>query len=302
MMRFNRHLICCLTLCIASCSTPKKPTSKASSLDEDGAPAFSQHMPHPNDATPQIEPLSKYGNPAIYTVRGKQYKTMKSSDGFETEGVASWYGKKFHGRRTSSGEVYDMFAMTAAHKHLPLPTYAVVKNLKNDREIIVKINDRGPFMHDRIIDLSYAAAKKLDIHHTGTAKVRITAIDPIAWHQDQNTRLADVVRPDPETHLADLQQVAAAQAVDDAKPSTKKIYLQLGAFQEKRNADVLAQKANILTQALDHLPVHIKPHHRQNKPIYKVRIGPMKDRAEAIRVQKELLSLDTPSPVALIYD
>lgn len=295
--------LCVALLLLTSCSTPLKQHSPESPAgeEEDGPPICPVDPSAVHDAVPQIEPISKYGNPAVYTVHGKQYKTLPSSDGFQAEGIASWYGKKFHGRRTSSGEVYDMYAMTAAHKHLPLPTYVLVKNMENGKEVVVKVNDRGPFVNDRLIDLSYAAATKLDLHHTGTGKVKITAIDPVAWHKDKNTHLAELVKRDPET-LAETKKLAAVHDTKDPKLGNRKIYLQLGAFQEKSNADALVQKASILSQALEHLPVHIKHHHHQNKPIYKVRIGPMKNKEEAERVQKELLSLKTPSPVALIYD
>lgn len=128
------------------------------------------------DAVPQPEPLSATGN-APYKVFGVRYVPMKQSRGYAENGVASWYGTKFHGRKTSSGEPYDMFGMTAAHKTLPLPTYARVENLANGRAVIVKINDRGPFANNRLIDMSYVAAQKLDMVREGTARVRVTAID-----------------------------------------------------------------------------------------------------------------------------
>ena len=124
------------------------------------------------------EPLSRYGNPESYVVYGKTYHTLSSSKGYKERGAASWYGTKFHGKRTSSGEPYDLYAMTAAHKTLPLPTYVEVTNLKNGRTVIVKVNDRGPFHDDRLIDLSYAAAAKLDILPYGTGEVEVRAIDP----------------------------------------------------------------------------------------------------------------------------
>jgi rare lipoprotein A len=132
----------------------------------------------PPDAVPKVEPKSKLGNMHSYVVFGKTYYTKASSRGYVERGIASWYGPKFHGRKTSSGEPYDMHQMTAAHKTLPLPTYALVRNLENGRSAIVKINDRGPFVGDRIIDLSYAAAKKLGVDQKGTAHVEIVSIDP----------------------------------------------------------------------------------------------------------------------------
>ncbi len=130
------------------------------------------------DAVPRDVPHSRYGNPDEYEVFGQRYRVMESADGFRERGIASWYGSKFHGRRTSSGEPYDMYAMTAAHKHLPLPTWVAVRHLGNNREIVVKVNDRGPFAANRIIDLSYAAAAKLGMLERGTAPVEIRVVTP----------------------------------------------------------------------------------------------------------------------------
>jgi rare lipoprotein A len=149
----------------------------AGSGGKDGPGDWSEFTGAP-DAVPKVEPKSKYGNPASYVVFGKRYKTKTSSAGHVERGVASWYGKKFHGRKTSSGERYDMYAMTAAHKSLPLPTYAKVTNLENGRTAVVRINDRGPFHGDRVIDLSYTAARKLGVVSKGTAVVEVRAIDP----------------------------------------------------------------------------------------------------------------------------
>jgi len=150
--------------------------------------ADSRDMP---DAIPRVEPKSRYGNPETYVVRGKRYRTMDSSSGHVERGVASWYGKKFHGRKTSSGERYDMYAMTAAHKSLPLPTYAKVTNLENGRTAVVRINDRGPFHGTRVIDLSYAAARKLDVVAKGTASVEVRSIDPRRPASDRGPLLAE---------------------------------------------------------------------------------------------------------------
>lgn len=162
-------------------------------VEKDGPPSQDIDVTHIPNAVPKVEPLSRYGNPASYLALGSRYYVMPSSKGYKAEGKASWYGKKFHGLRTSSGERYDMFGMTAAHPSLPLPTYAKVENLDNGREVIVKINDRGPFVKDRLIDLSYAAAKKLGFHAAGTGKVRVTAIDPALWHKQKKTEGAKKV-------------------------------------------------------------------------------------------------------------
>jgi|GEM_PF-425441 rare lipoprotein A len=147
---------------------------------QDGHPHPS-HIPdlaNISEPKPKYEPKSRYGNSPNYTVFNKTYSVLKSSDGYKERGYASWYGTKFHGFRTSSGEVYDMYSMTAAHKTLPLPTYAKITNLHNKHSVIVKINDRGPFHGDRIIDLSYAAASKLGIIANGVGVVEVTAINP----------------------------------------------------------------------------------------------------------------------------
>ena len=148
---------------------------------QDRAPALSraelsQLRQLPNPKVVALEP-SATGNRPEYEVWGKTYSVMESAQGYQAEGVASWYGAKFHGRRTSSGEVYDMYRLTAAHRSLPIPVFARVTNLRNGRSTIVKINDRGPFHAERLIDLSFAAAVKLDFHQAGTAPVRIEVLE-----------------------------------------------------------------------------------------------------------------------------
>jgi len=144
-------------------------------IEQDGAPLKNENINF-KEPVPTKEPLSRYGNPTEYFVNGHAYEVMKSSTGYKTRGIASWYGMKFHKQRTSSGEPYDMYVMTAAHKTLPLPTYIKVKNLDNGRVAIVKVNDRGPFHADRVIDLSYAAALKLGVFPKGTASVEIETL------------------------------------------------------------------------------------------------------------------------------
>lgn len=144
-------------------------------IQQDGAPTKAHNISF-KEPVPTKEPLSRYGNPTEYKVDGRTYQVMKSSSGYKTRGIASWYGAKFHKQRTSSGEPYDMYVMSAAHKTLPLPTYVKVKNLDNGREAVVKVNDRGPFHADRVIDLSYAAALKLGVFPKGTARVEIETL------------------------------------------------------------------------------------------------------------------------------
>lgn len=143
---------------------------------KDGAPAGPLPVTF-KEPKPKNEPFSRYGNPESYAVSGRTYRVLTSSGGYKTRGIASWYGTKFHSKRTSSGDDYDMYAMTAAHKTLPLPTYVRVRNLSNGRVAIVKVNDRGPFHDDRVIDLSYAAATKLGLMPKGTAPVEIEALN-----------------------------------------------------------------------------------------------------------------------------
>jgi rare lipoprotein A len=138
-------------------------------------PLVPQNVP---DAVPRIEPRSRYGNPPFYDVFGKRYHVLSASSGYVERGVASWYGPGFHAERTSTGEPYDMYGMTAAHKTLPLPAYARVTNLQNGRSCVVRINDRGPFVSNRIIDLSWTAAAKLDMLRNGTAIVEVRVLDP----------------------------------------------------------------------------------------------------------------------------
>ncbi len=144
--------------------------------DTDGAPATAALPGSIKGAQPRPEPLSKYGNHSPYVVFGQTYEVLASAQGYVQRGTASWYGSKFHGRPTSSGEIFDMYKATAAHRSLPLPTYAEVTNLENGRRIIVKINDRGPFKGSRLIDLSYGAAVKLGMINSGTARVKVEAI------------------------------------------------------------------------------------------------------------------------------
>jgi rare lipoprotein A len=189
-----RHLFFCslaLTL-LAGCSTT--PTSSGSSgrydIKDDVAPDTPISVDHIEDASPKYEPYSMGGN-KDYTVLGKSYKVLKTTQGFKQTGKASWYGKKFHGHKTSNGEVYDMYSMTAAHKTLPIPSYVKVTNLDNHKTAIVRINDRGPFHSGRIIDLSYAAAYKLGVLQTGTANVEIEAIQTQKIQSQNQSDLTD---------------------------------------------------------------------------------------------------------------
>jgi rare lipoprotein A len=189
----------------------------ASTGGGDGPPTDSPDYSHVPDAVPKVEPKSKYGNPKSYVVFGKRYYTKASARGHVEKGLASWYGKKFHGRRTSSGERYNMYAMTAAHKSLPLPTYAEVTNLDNGRSVVVKVNDRGPFHRGRVIDLSYAAARKLGVVRRGTAMVEVRSIDP----RNPNTKKQKkrITEPESAVRVAETSSTARKASSASKKPT-----------------------------------------------------------------------------------
>ncbi|UPQ88604.1 septal ring lytic transglycosylase RlpA family protein [Vibrio sinaloensis] len=197
----NKHLVAgaiTLSVILAGCSS-----SGRYSIADDVAPDTPISVDHIEDATPQYEPYSRGGN-SNYTLRGQRYTIIKDPKGFKQQGTASWYGKKFHGHLTSNGEIYDMYSMSAAHKELPIPSYVKVTNQDNGKTAIVRVNDRGPFHPGRIIDLSYAAALKLDVLKTGTANVEIEVITV-----DRPT----TTRPN-KAHSQYIVQVASSQHQD----------------------------------------------------------------------------------------
>ena len=159
-------------------SVPTPPPSSGKTLPPITLPTPPRDLDSIPDAVPRAEPRSRYGNPENYVVFGQPYRVQKSARGHVERGLASWYGPGFHAERTSSGEPYDMYAMTAAHKTLPIPAYVRVTHLENGRSVVVKLNDRGPFVGDRIIDLSYTAAHKLGMIRSGTAPVEIRVLEP----------------------------------------------------------------------------------------------------------------------------
>ncbi len=173
-MFFRILTVFALALALTACNAVKKDGKY---YQDDGPPRFKKG-PNPDsvpNAVPRNESISRYGNKP-YTALGQRFVPMNSAQGFRQTGHASWYGRKYHGNRTSSGETYDMYAMTAAHPTLPLPSYVHVRNLDNNREVVVRVNDRGPFLNSRIIDLSYMAAQKLGIVATGTGRVKIRTV------------------------------------------------------------------------------------------------------------------------------
>ncbi len=219
--------------------------------EKDSAPSRAPDISQIPDAVPKNEPRSKYGNPAQYEVFGKNYYTLTSAEGYREKGIASWYGTKFHGRRTSSGEIYDMYKMTAAHKTLPLPSYAEVTNLENGRKVIVKVNDRGPFHDNRLIDLSYSAATKLGIVSKGTGLVEVRAITPGKAGKTVTSR---------ERESQPVKPVGSAA-----------MFLQVGAFSTLNRAEQV--KVRLQQDIAD--SVTIMPVSGVQGTLYRVRVGPL---------------------------
>jgi len=227
------------------------------------------------DAVPRIEPHNERNN-RPYSVFGVSYRPLKTSRGYRERGLASWYGKKFHGQRTANGETYDMYAMTAAHKTLPLPSYLRVRNLNNGKSVIVRVNDRGPFHGNRIIDLSYAAATRLGIIGTGTGIVEIEGLTG-----DEPVTQTAARAPEPEP----LPKAAAPR-----------LYLQVGAFTSRDNAESLKLR---LTGA-DLKSVHIKNAEIDAAPLYRVRIGPLDSVDESDRLTARVTAQGLPSPIVIV--
>ena len=224
-------------------------------------------------------PKSRSGNRPQYEVFGNSYAVLDSAEAFSEEGTASWYGAKFHGRPTASGEIYDMHKLTAAHKNLPLPTFVRVTRIDDGRSVVVKVNDRGPFVEDRIIDLSYAAAVKLGMLEEGKAQVRIEALSNHTG-DDLEVQAAEV-NPPVVSEAAAQQQPAVPVA--PAAPVAMAEYIQAGAFSSGDNAQALALR---LGQESD-LPV--KTEFQADRQLYRVRIGPLLN-AEQIHQARQTLS------------
>lgn len=248
-------LLLILAALLSSCSTTSR---------KDGPPPFDVDESKIPNAVPCHENLSKSGNKS-YCVFGKRYHVLRTAKNYDEVGVASWYGSKFHSHYTSNGERYNMLAMTAAHKSLPLPTYVQVTNLKNGRQVIVKVNDRGPFEANRIIDLSYVAAKKLGMLGHGTAHVRVRTITP--------------------EDLAYPVEFAAN------KPRGREVYLQVGAFQSRNYAEKLKRKLSPIVTS----PILITRLDHKSKTLYHVKIGPIRDVATADHINRKLQSVGVKS-------
>jgi len=190
---------------------------------------------------PKVEPRARYGNHSPYTVMGKRYWVLPDHANYKSKGIASWYGTKFHGRPTSTLEPYDMYSYTAAHKTLPLPTYVRVTNLDNERSVVVRVNDRGPFVGDRVIDLSYVAAVKLGMHMQGTARVSVEALHP---ELDAAAQAAAAGAPSTSPNRRELARPEPARPESArSEPATSgQWFLQIGAFSAQDNARMLAAR------------------------------------------------------------
>ncbi|HKF96607.1 MAG TPA: septal ring lytic transglycosylase RlpA family protein, partial [Steroidobacteraceae bacterium] len=247
-------------LAVAACSvTAPRPAPPAPSEPQPAAPAPPPARDAVPDAVPRPEPRSAHGNPPFYDVLGQRYFVLASADGYLERGVASWYGPTFHGGNTSNGEPYDMYGMTAAHKTLPLPCYARVTNLRNGRSVVVRINDRGPFVANRLIDLSYSAAARLDMIRDGTSLVEVRALTPTV--------------PDVLTRTA-------------AQPPPA-LYVQAGAFADQQNAQRLLARLQAagLERAFIALPLQNGAH------LYRVRLGPVDSVAQFDALHARLAAL-----------
>lgn len=301
--RLSYHVMAALTVTlIAACSTTSDSTHQGSAkpgihsgrytIAQDGLPDDLRPL-DPKllvDAIPQPEQRTQAGNKTPYTVLGKTYHVMPEHKiaSYSAEGKASWYGKKFHGHKTSNGETYDMYKMSAAHRNLPIPSYVKVTNLDNGKTVVVRVNDRGPFHHSRLLDVSYAAAVKLDMVRSGTARVKVEAIEP------QTTRLASApkqpVSPIPDPQYASASPHLQPAAAPAPNAST---YLQVGAFRSQDSAMALrSQLANLTGR-----PVNVD----NLQGLFKVRIGPLPNQQDVQSLSQMLVQNNFAKPQVVYF-
>lgn len=249
---------------------------------KDWGPLDDMDASHIPDAIPRRELRTLAGNKSPYEVLGITYWVMDREDGYQEQGLASWYGSKFHGKRTANGELYSMYSMSGAHKTLPIPSYVRVTNLDNGRQVVVRINDRGPFHSGRVIDLSYAAASKLGFARIGTARVRVEAVLPeggmIAKSTDSRTA-----------------EALAATQVKAGQPLPNNAFLQAGAFSTPAAAEQMRQRLGQLTR----LPVSVIP--PKTDKLYRVRVGPIEDNLMLAELRTTLQKHQLPASY-LVYD
>ncbi len=257
---------------------------------QDSAPKHVAKKPETLDAVPKYEAYRMF-NSRPYKVLGKHYTPMDSGKGYEEVGYASWYGQKFHGHLTSNGETYNMFAMSAAHKTLPLPSYVRVTNLENNKQAIVRVNDRGPFHDNRIIDLSYAAAVKLGYHSKGTAKVKLEVIH---FDEQNNVTVGNGPTVSYDEYLGiDVAPVAevARNTGPTGVPPENGVYIQVAALSNAEKAKSISNVLSALYQIPAHLPVADN--------IYKLQLGPIHDEAVVAEVLQQLKQNGYPNAYAI---
>ncbi len=289
-----------LALVLTACSsTPRHAPGSEKSLPPSGT------VP---DAIPRAETRSTHGNPPFYDVNGQRYKVLASADNYVERGVASWYGPDFHGHNTSSGERYDMYGMTAAHKTLPIPCYARITNLSNGRTVVVRINDRGPFVGNRIVDLSYSAAVRLDIVRTGTAFVELRVVGPETPSTQVSTPVlaaagppADLAVPAPVQPTSMVSNPVAPEVSiaavtpppsEEFAPVTAPValYIQVGAFADEGNAQRLIQRL----QGVGIPNVFAFTSAESGRTLRRIRIGPISTVEEFDRLAAQLATLGYP--------
>lgn len=220
------------------------------------------------DATPKVEPFNARANQP-YIALDNKYTPMTSFYPYKERGIASWYGKRYHGKKTSIGEYYDMYSMTGAHTILPIPCYVRVTNTENGKSVIVRINDRGPFKKDRLIDLSFAAAYKLRLSDKGSGPVEVELIDPRQFNALKKT--SDVI-----TEKIKEKEVIPTQVKSEENNTNEPLYIQAGAFKNEKNADLLLKQ--LTDMRLENTP----PFKKQfSEDLFHVVIGPFNSKDEA---------------------
>jgi rare lipoprotein A len=267
---------------VAACSSAPAPTGSAGSrysIQQDRAPIGTVDIASIPEVVPQPISRTMAGNRSPYSVLGETYHVLPSEAGYNERGVASWYGEKFHGHKTSNGEIFDMYKASAAHKSLPIPSFLRVTNLDNNRSIVVRVNDRGPFHGDRVIDLSYAAAVKLGYAQRGTARVQLESI--VATGASRDRTIA----------------VAQASEEDVLRLSTQgDKYLQVGAFAELGTAQQVSSRLREMTSR----PVFIRSVNSQSSGVlHRVRIGPVNDPGEINRLSQSVVAANLGSPYTI---
>lgn len=287
-----------LVTVMAGCSTPSRY-----SMDTDAAPDTEFDVSELPDPIPVYEPKSRGGNMSSYKVWGKTYHVLPTAEGYRERGGASWYGAKFHGHKTSNGETYNMYEMSAAHKSLPLPTYAKVTNLDNGRSVIVRINDRGPFHEGRIIDLSYAAAKKLGYYSSGIANVEVEAITvpKQAAVAHQNNAVPGPTAPS----KTEIKVGNSIEPVVSALAEGYGYFVQVGAYSTEEAAQKVKQRVDAHTQqsAFDMSSTvtasNVKTAADEAKVFHRVRLGPFYDYQQAEQLLKQLKVSNVGAPMII---